>query len=82
MNAVGMKTDARINAIAITGVETSSIALQRGVVRRQAFVDVTLHRFHDDDRVVDDEPDREHEAEERQRVDGEAEEGKEARRCR
>ena len=52
---------------------TSSIALERGLARRHALLDVVLDRLDDDDRVVDDEADGEHEAEERQRVDREAE---------
>ena len=73
MKATGMKTDARISAMLTTGPETSSIALQRRVARRHPFLDVVLHRLDDDDGVVHDEADREHEAEERQRVHREAE---------
>ena len=45
----------------------------RGVARRQAVADMALHRLDDDDGVVDDDADREHQREERQRVDREAE---------
>ena len=74
MNAVGMNTAARMRAIATTGPETSSIALQGGVARRHALLDVMLDSFDDDDRVVDHQADRQNESEERQRVDREAEE--------
>ncbi len=55
--------------------------LQRGVLRREAVLDVVLDRLDDDDRVVDDEADREDEAEQRQRVDREAEHRKEDERA-
>ena len=69
MKPTGMNTDARISAMLTTGPDTSSIALQRGVPRRHPLFDVVLHRLHDDDRIVDDQADGEHEAEQRQRVD-------------
>ena len=47
--------------------------LQRRVARRHALLDVMLHRLDDDNRIVDDQADGEHEAEQRQRVDREAE---------
>ena len=46
--------------------------LEGGVARRQPLLDVMLDRLDDDDGVVDHEADGQHEAEERQRVDGEA----------
>ena len=49
----------------------------RGVVRREALVDLRLHGLDDDDRVVHNESDRQNEAEERERVDREAEHRKE-----
>ena len=60
----------------MTGPETSSIA--RTVASRgdMPFFDVMLDRFHDDDGVIDDQTDGEHESEERERVDGEPEERK------
>ena len=51
--------------------------LQGGVVRRQPLLHVVLHRLHHHDGVVHDEADGQHEAEERQGVDGEAEQGEE-----
>ena len=50
--------------------------LERRLLRRKPLLDVALHRLDDDDGVVDDQPDGEDEAEERQGVDREAEERK------
>ena len=47
-----------------------------GVARGESLVDVMLDGLDDDDGVVDDQADGEHEAEERERVDREAERGK------
>ncbi len=44
-------------------------ALQRRVLRRHAFLDVPVDVFDDDDGVVDDEADGEHEGEKRQKID-------------
>ena len=77
MNAVGMNTADRMRAMATTGPDTSFHCLEGGVVRRQPLLDVVLHRLHHHDGVVHHEADGEHEAEERQRVDGEAEEREE-----
>ncbi len=77
MKAVGTKTAERTSAMPMTGPETSSIALIRRIARRHAFLDVMLDGLHHDDGVIDHEADREHEAEKRERVDGEAEERKE-----
>ena len=76
-----MNTAARISAMPMTGPDTSSIALQRRVPRAHPFFDVMLHRLDDDDRIVDDQADREHEAEERQRVDREAEQREDGERA-
>ena len=81
MNAVGTKTAARISAIATTGPETSSIALKRRVLGRQALLDVVLDGLHHHDRVVHDQADGQHEAEQRQRVDREPEQRKEHERA-
>ncbi len=72
MNAAGTNTAARIRAIAITGPETSSIALRLAFFRRQAFPDVALNGRDDHDGVVHPRPDREHQPEERERVNREA----------
>ena len=70
-NAVGMNTAQSTSAIAMIGPDTSSIAVAS---RRAATtpLDVPLHVLHHHDRIVDDDADREHEAEERQRVEREA----------
>jgi hypothetical protein len=47
--------------------------LVRGLKRRAAFLDVALDILDHDDRVVDDDADREHQAEQRKRVNGKAE---------
>ena len=67
--------------MATTGPDTSRIALQRRVVGRHALLDVVLDRLDDDDRVVDDQADGEHEPEERQRVDREAEQREDGERA-
>ena len=73
MKAVGMNTAARMSAMATTGAGHLLHRLERGVLGRQPVLDVMLDRLDDDDGVVDDEADGEHQAEERERVDGEAE---------
>ena len=56
----------------MTGPETSLHRLDRGVARRQAVLDVVLDGLDDDDGVVDDDADRQHQAEQRQVVQAEA----------
>jgi hypothetical protein len=73
MNAVGTNTAARMSAIATTGPETCSMALNAASARGQSQLDVVLDGLHHDDRVVHHEADGQHEAEERQCVDREAE---------
>ena len=46
--------------------------LERGVARQQSVLDVVLHRLDHHDRVVDHDPDRQHQAEEREVVEAEA----------
>ena len=82
MRPMGTNTAARINAIATTGPDTSCIACQRRFARAHAFLDVPLHRFDDDDRIVDDQADREHEPEQRERIDRKAEQRETPRTCR
>ena len=81
MNAVGTNTAARISAMAITGPRHLLHRLERRVLRRQAVLDVVLDRLDHDDRVVDDQADRQHQAEQRQRVDGEAEQREQCERA-
>ena len=81
MNAVGMNTAASTSAMAMTGPVTSSIALNVASLRRQPVLDVMLDRLDHDDRVVHDQADREHQTEERERVDGEAEQREEHERA-
>ena len=53
--------------------------LERRLLRRQAFLDVAFHRLHHDDGVVHDQSDGQHQAEERQGVDRESEQGKDGK---
>ena len=73
MNAVGTNTAHSTSAIAMIGPVTSRIACCVAVARREPVRDVALDVLDHDDRVVDDDADREHEAEQRQRVEREAE---------
>ena len=82
MKTVGTKTAARISAMATTGPETSCMALRAASFGRHALFDVALDRFDDDDGVVNDQADGQHEAEQRKRIDGKAEQRKDRRRCR
>ena len=72
MNAQGTNTAVSTRPMAITGPETSSMA--RIVASRgdMPVLDVVLDRLDDHDRVVDHDPDRQHQAEERQVVEAEA----------
>ena len=72
MNAQGTNTALSTSAMAMTGPETSSMAWIVGVARRQAVLDVVLDRLDDDDGVVHDDADRQHQAEQRQVVEAEA----------
>ena len=72
MNAVGTKTATRIRAMATTGPRHFLHGLQGGLARRQPLLDVVLDGLHDHDGVVHHQPDGQHQPEQRQRVDGEA----------
>ena len=75
MNAQGMNTALSTRPTAITGPETSSMALNRRRARRKPMLDVMLDRLDDDDRVVDDDADGQHQAEQREIVQAEADHG-------
>ena len=81
MNATGMNTAARIRAIAITGPWTCLIAASVASRGDLPVFDVMLHGFDNDDRVIDDETDCEHQAEQRQRVHREAEQREQRERA-
>jgi hypothetical protein len=81
MKMVGTKTAERIRAMAMTGPETSSIALSGRVVRRQALLDVVLDRLDHDDGVIHDQADGQHQAKERERIDRKAEHREERERA-
>ena len=57
------------------------MALMRRLLRRHAVLDVVHHRLDHDDRVVHDDADRQHEAEQREHVDREAEQREEDERA-
>ena len=78
--AVGIKTAAKISAMAITGPVTSSIALTRSVVRRHSLLDVVLDRLDNNDGIVDDQSNRQHQSKQRQSVDGKSEHWKDDER--
>ena len=61
--AVGRNTDISTSVMPMTGPITSSIALIVASWRRHAALDVVRHVLDDHDRVVDDDADRQHEAE-------------------
>ena len=72
MNAHGMNTADSTRPMATTGPDTCSIALHGRLARRQAVLDVVLDRLDDDDGVIDDDADGQHQAEQRQVVQAEA----------
>ena len=67
--------------MAITGPETSSIARIVASRGREPVLDVVLDRLDDHDRVVDHDPDRQHQAEERQVIEAEPERGHDGERA-
>ena len=81
INAVGMKTAARISAIAIDRPGHFLHRLEAGVFRRQALLDMVLDRLDDHDGVVHDQADGQHQPEQGQRVDGETEQRKQRERA-
>jgi hypothetical protein len=77
MNATGMNTAARIERDRDDRPGHLGHRADGRLAWRHPLFDVVLDRFDDDDRVVDDESNREHQPEERQRVDGEPEQREE-----
>ena len=67
-----MNTAVSTRAIAMIGPVTSSMALSGAASAGQAVLDVVLDVLHDHDGVVDDDADRQHQAEEREVVEREA----------
>ena len=55
------------------GPISSRAPTQRGVRARHAFAHVTLDVLHHNDGVIDDQPDRKHDREQRQQIETEAE---------
>ncbi len=72
-NATGMNTAERMSAIPMTGADTSFIAWMVASLGTHAVLEVVHHRFDDDDGIVDDDTDGEHEAEHRKSVHRKAE---------
>ena len=73
MKAIGTNTAHSTSAMAMIGPVTSRHRLQRRVARREARLDVALDVLDHDDGVIDHDADGQHQAEQRQRVDREAE---------
>ena len=73
---MGMNTAARMRAIAMTGPDTSSIALRAASWGERPVFDVVLHRLYHNDCIIDDKPDRKNKSEKRQGINGEAKHGK------
>jgi hypothetical protein len=69
MKAVGMNTAQSTSAIASSAPPTSSMVLCARPWRRHALREIALDILDHDDRVVDDDADRQHEAEQRHRVE-------------
>ena len=72
MNAVGTNTAHSTSAMAISAPATSSIAGARASSGDRPCVEIALDVLDHDDRVVDDDADRQHQAEQRQVVEREA----------
>ena len=81
MKAVGRKTPMRTREIASSAPPTSSMVLCAASFGVIALLDVALDVFDDDDGVVDDDTDREHEAEQRQRVERDADQAHDEERA-
>ena len=75
MNAHGTNTAQSTSATAITGPVTSSMALRVASRGAQPLLEPALHVLDHHDRVVDHDPDRQHQAEQRDVVQAEAERG-------
>ena len=73
MKATGTNTAISTAVVAMIGPVTSDIAFLRRRERRQPGLELALDVLDDDDRVVDDEADRQHHAEQAQHVEREAE---------
>ena len=72
ISAAGTNTAASTRAIATSAPADLVHGLVRGLARREALAQVALAVLDHDDRVVDDDADREHEAEQGQVVEAEA----------
>ena len=67
--ADGTNTAHSVSAMEISAPPTSSIVSMRGLRGRHAALEIALDVLDDDDRVVDDDADREHQAEQGQVVE-------------
>ena len=72
-NASGANTDVSVSVIATIAKPISRAPVIAACTARHAVLDVPEDVLQHDDRVVDDEADREHHRQQRQRVDREAE---------
>ena len=73
MKATGTNTAISTAVVAMIGPVTSDMAFRRRLKRRQSGLELALDILDHDDRVVDDEADRQHHAEQAQHVEREAE---------
>ena len=65
----------------MTGPESSSIALRAASLGLKTVLDVPLDTLDNDDRIIHNQPDGQHQSEHRKRVDGEAEQREENERA-
>ena len=72
MNAVGKNTAMSTNEMATSALPTSSIVLCAASRGRHALAQIALDVLDDDDGIVDDDADGQHEAEQRKRVERDA----------
>ncbi len=82
MNPIGRNTATSTAVVAITAKPTLARAATRRDQPRLAHVDAAPAVFEHDDRIVDDETDRQHEREQSQKIDRETERIRKRRRTR
>ena len=72
-NEIGTNTEISVSVVAMTAKPISRVPVIAATSARLAELVAAVHVLEHDDRVVDDEADRQHEAEQRQHVDRVAE---------
>ena len=68
MKAVGTKTASNTSVVAMTGPVISRMAVMAAFLGLQSFGDVPGGAFHNHDRIIDDDADRQYDAKQRQHV--------------